>query len=341
MYIVALRLPRRSTVPLLGGTLLAVAGAIAASMSIMVVSRHDSRWLVTTGSRVLVSSVVLTAAWMIGYAVRQQRAYTAGLREQAERRAREQVAQARRAISEERLRIARELHDVVAHSMSLIAVQAGVANYVVGSRPEEAARALASIEETSRGALREMRTLLGVLRADGNAVAHRPAEARRGPGEAELLPAPGLADLDRLVMRSAEAGVRVDLEVLGERQELSAGLDLAAYRVIQEAVTNVIKHAATDACTVILAYEQSALSLEITDKGRGSAPGGAGPGNEPGADPASADAAYAADGHGIVGMHVSLSTAKTHVGRLLMKLTARDRAQLVIAAYETGLVQPP
>ena len=108
----------------------------------------------------LVSELLVTGAWMIGYSVRQQRAYTASLAEQAERRAREQLAEARRASSEERLQIARELHDVVAHTMSLIAVQAGVANYVVTAHPQEAARALSSIEQTSRGALREMRALL-------------------------------------------------------------------------------------------------------------------------------------------------------------------------------------
>jgi signal transduction histidine kinase len=121
--------------------------------------------------------------------VHQQRLYTASRQEQAKQRAREQLAEARRARSEERLQIARELHDVVAHSMSLIAVQAGVANYVVGQHPEEAARALSSIEETSRGALREMRAMLGVLRTE----------------ETGLDPAPGLADLGRLAERAGEA----------------------------------------------------------------------------------------------------------------------------------------
>ena len=151
---------------------------------------------------------------MIGYLVRLQRAYSAGLREQAGQRAREELAEARRASSEERLRIARELHDVVAHSMSVIAVQAGVANYVAGTRPEEAARALSSIEETSRGALREMRALLGVLRNEGTSGA--------GSG-AGLIPAPGLADLKTLADRTAEAGVRVDLDIRGDRPRCPPG----------------------------------------------------------------------------------------------------------------------
>ncbi len=107
---------------------------------------------------------------MAGYAVRQQRAYAANLRQQAQRQAREELAEARRAISEQRLDIARELHDIVAHSMSLIAVQAGVANYVINDNPQEASRALSSIEQTSREALHEMRALLGVLRTDGAAI---------------------------------------------------------------------------------------------------------------------------------------------------------------------------
>jgi signal transduction histidine kinase len=226
----------------------------------------------------LENGLLIAVAWMIGYSVRQQHAHTAALREQAERRAGEQLAEARRARSEERLQIARELHDVVAHTMSLIAVQAGVANYVVSARPEEAVRALSSIEETSRGALHEMRALLGVLRAEPNGT---------GPGQpdAGLVPAPGLADLDNLVERTAEAGVQVDLDVRGQRHQLSAGLDLAAYRVIQEAITNVIKHAATDRCRVTVAYQQDALTLEITDSGAGWTGSGT-----------------PAAGHGVVGM---------------------------------------
>ena len=135
----------------------------------------------------------------------------------------------------------------------------------------EAARALSSIEQTSRSALHEMRSLLGVLRDEETG-------ARNGAGprttDAALVPAPGLADLDRLVERAGEAGVRVDLSVRGERPRLPAGLDLAAYRVIQEAVTNVIKHAATDQCQVTVACQEDALTLEVTDNGAGSAASG-------------------------------------------------------------------
>jgi signal transduction histidine kinase len=200
--------------------------------------------------------------------VRQQRGQAAGRREQAKLKAREQLAETRRARSEERLEISRELHDVVAHTLSVIAVQAGVAGYVIGERPEEAARALASIEQTSRSALNEMRALLGVLR-DGETGARNGT----GPGTqgAALVPAPGLADLDSLAVRAFEAGVRVELTVRGERPQVPAGLDLAAYRVIQEAVTNVIKHSATDRCQVTVDYQEDMLTLEVTDDGSGSA----------------------------------------------------------------------
>jgi signal transduction histidine kinase len=201
------------------------------------------------------------AAWLAGYAVQQQRSYTVKAQEQAAQEVREQLAEARRISSEERLQIARELHDVVAHTVSLIAVQAGVANYVVTTNPGEAARALASIETTSRGALREMRALLSMLRADGT------ADGIAVRQEAELVPVPGLADLDALVSRTAEAGLLVDLEVHGERSVLSAGIDLAAYRVVQEAITNVVKHAATDTCRVTIGYEEDALSVQVTDNG--------------------------------------------------------------------------
>ena len=272
MYVIPLRFPRRDALRLLAGTLLVTAGGLAA----FAVIPHGPGGPETgtpgkAAGLLLEDGLLVMVAWLIGYTVRQQRAQAASRREQAERRAREQLAEARRARSEERLQISRELHDVVAHTLSVIAVQAGVASYVIGERPEEAARALSSIEQTSRSALHEMRSLLGVLRDEETG-------ARNGAGprttDAALVPAPGLADLDRLVERAGEAGVRVDLSVRGERPRLPAGLDLAAYRVIQEAVTNVIKHAATDQCQVTVACQEDALTLEVTDNGAGSAASG-------------------------------------------------------------------
>jgi signal transduction histidine kinase len=287
MYLIPLRTPRREALWLLAGALAALAAGLAA-FALVPHGASGAGGLSKAVGLLLESTLLVTAAWAIGYSVRQQRAYSAGLREQADRRTRDQLAEARRARSEERLQIARELHDVVAHTMGLITVQAGVASYVIGERPEEAVRALSSIEEISRGALREMRALLGVLRAEEPAAAEHGAAGAgaAGPGLAAdgadgggagsgslpaagggRVPAPGLADLARLAEQSSEAGLRVDLELPGERPALPAGLDLAAYRVIQEAITNVIKHAATQSCRVRVACQDGALTLEVTDDG--------------------------------------------------------------------------
>jgi signal transduction histidine kinase len=273
IYVIPLRFPRRDALWLLGGTLL----VIAAGLAVFAVTPHANgpeTGTISKGAGLLLEGgLLVTVAWLTGYSVRQQRGQVAGRREQAERRAREQLAETRRARSEERLEISRELHDVVAHTLSLITVQAGVASYVMKERPEEAARTLSSIEETSRSALHELRALLGVLRA-GETGDRNGAGA--GTQDAALVPAPGLADLDRLVERTGEVGVRVDLSVRGERPPLPAGLDLAAYRVIQEAVTNVIKHAGTDRCWVTVACQQDTLTLEVTDNGSGGAASGDG-----------------------------------------------------------------
>jgi signal transduction histidine kinase len=238
-------------------------------------------------SQVLIVSSFIATAWAVGYAVGQHRAYAAAMHDQAERRAEER---ARAQVAEERLRIARELHDVVAHSMSLIAVQAGVANYVLAARPDEATRVLSSIEQASRDALRETRRLLGLLRDDGG--------ARLAP---EFGPAPGLGDLDGLIARTKDAGVRVDLEVRGPRRSLPAGVDLAAYRIIQEALTNVVKHSAAQTGRVLVAYEDDGVHIRVTDDGPGPA----------------ADAPEPA-GHGIVGMRerAGLYGGEFHAGPL-------------------------
>lgn len=194
---------------------------------------------------------LLLAAWAAGRAVRAGRAYAAGLREQAERRAQAALDQARRAVAEERLQVARELHDVVAHSMSVVAVQAGVGRYVIEQDPAEAASALAAIETISRTALREMRQLLGILR-DGE------------PGE--MLAAPGLDDIPDLARR---AGLRVDVAVRGTPRPLPVGMDLAAFRIVQEALTNVVKHSGTDRGRVEVTYSADAVAVEVIDEGAG------------------------------------------------------------------------
>jgi signal transduction histidine kinase len=272
--VIPLRFPRRDALWLLAGTLLVMAVGLAAFASIPHGGYGPETGTIGKAAGLLLESgLLVTVAWLIGYSVRQQRSQAAGRREEAERRAREQLAEGRRAKSEERLQISRELHDVVAHTLSLITIQAGVAGYVIGTRPEEAARALSSIELTSRSALHEMRALFRMLR-DGESGTR--TGSGQGTRDAALVPAPGLVDLDSLVERTGQAGVRVDLRVCGERPRLPAGLDLAAYRVIQEAVTNVIKHAATDQCRVTVNYQEDTLTLEVTDNGSGSTANGDG-----------------------------------------------------------------
>jgi signal transduction histidine kinase len=268
MYVIPLRFSGREALRLLAGTLLVLAAGLAAFALTPHAYGPETGTTGKAAGLLLEGGLLVSVAWLAGYVVRQQRGQAAGRRERAELRAREQLAQTRRAKSEERLEISRELHDVVAHTLSLIAVQAGVASYVIGTRPEEAARALTSIEQTSRSALREMRALLGVLRDEETGTRNGTGP---GPRNTALVPAPGLADLKRLAERAGEAGVRVDLSVHGERPQLPAVLDLAAYRVIQEAVTNVIKHAAADRCQVTVAYKEGTLLLEVTDNGTGSA----------------------------------------------------------------------
>jgi signal transduction histidine kinase len=223
------------------------------------------------------AALCVIIAWFTGYIVRQRRRYALRLQDEA----------ASKAVAEERLRIARELHDVVAHSMSVIAVQAGYGQYVIDTQPADARDALGAIQATSREALDEMRRMLSALR-QADETDQREVAARAAPGpaagagvadfgpapkaprsSAPLSPAPGLADLDRLVSRTASAGVRVDLTRCGQPRNLPASLDLSAYRIVQEALTNVVKHARTSSCRVLIGYGQDELILEVTDNGAG------------------------------------------------------------------------
>jgi len=283
LYLVGLCYPRRTSAAVLVGALAATAAGTVAGGAALGYTQAGN-----VAARVAGEAVFLAASWAIGVAVREQRAYAAGVREQAERRVQAQLAEARRTVAEERLRIAREMHDVVAHSLSLIAMQAGVGNYVAGARPEEAARTLASIEATSRAAMREMRRLVGVLRDD--------------QAEPELAPAHGLADVGQLITSTADAGVRVQLEIRGIQRPVPPGVDLAAYRIVQEALTNVVKHAQTTESRVVVTYADNAVGLEITDAGHG----------------APVDCVTASTGHGIAGMaeRVSVFGGEFHAGPL-------------------------
>ena len=212
-----------------------------------------------------VNIIVFITAWILGDNVRNRRNYLIELEEKASRIEQQRESEARRAVSEERNRIARELHDVVAHSMSVMVVQAGAARRVLQTNPGQAAEAMTAIEETGRESLHEMRRVLGVLRSDNT--------------EAELAPAPGLDDFDRLIRQCEEAGLPVELEVAGDVRKLAPGLELSAYRIIQESLTNSLKHAGQARATVNLDYRPDALVVAVTDDGHGaSAPRGTGQG---------------------------------------------------------------
>ncbi|MFI9008397.1 histidine kinase [Actinosynnema sp. NPDC053489] len=187
-------------------------------------------------------TLVVSGAWALGR--------TTGIRRSYE--ARQAVEASARAVVEERMRIARELHDVVAHSLSLITVKAGVAAHVASVRPEQAQEALEVIEKTSRGTLVEMRRLLGVLRSED--------------AEVELAPMPGMADLPGLVSRASLAGVDVSVSVSGE---LPDRLGLTVYRIVQESVTNVVKHAAPATCEVSIVVGDAAVEVRVVDDGPG------------------------------------------------------------------------
>ena len=199
--------------------------------------------------------MALLLAWQVGRSVRQRRDHAEAERVQA----------AVQAVQAERLRIARELHDMVAHSIGVIAIQAGVGGRVIGTQPAEARNALNAIEDTSRETLAGLRRMLGALRG-------------AAPESAPLGPSPCLADLDELVARSLDAGVRVQVRRLGRERPLPADIELSAFRIVQEAVTNVLRHAGTDECRVCLDYRDGALAIEVTDDGPGSGAGAAGAG---------------------------------------------------------------
>ena len=229
---------------------------------------------VTTASTWISTLLLAAVAGLAGENLRHRRSRWATLEERARFLENEREERVRRAVLDERLRIARELHDVVAHSMSVIAVQAGVGHHVIDTQPDEARRALAAIETTSRTALTEMRRLLGVLRQEGEV-------------HASLAPAPGLADLPLLVADVGEAGLDVAVSVTGAPTVASVPIDLTAFRIVQEALTNALKHGGPSA-RVAIAYRPGEVCLEITDDGRRRGLGHKAP----------ADAV----GHGLIGM---------------------------------------
>jgi len=214
--------------------------------------------------------VVGVVAWLVGNTIRERRGRYSELADRAARLERERELEARRAVAEERLRIARELHDVVAHNLSVVVVQAQAAQRMLDRDTERARAVVASIEGTGREALDEMRQLLGVLR--GVAPAGDGPEGGEGAGEEEEFgPQPGLARLGELVEQVRAAGLPVTLRVEGAERPLSAAADLSAFRIVQEALTNTLNHAGPAHAEVVLRYGDRDLELTVSDDGRGAA----------------------------------------------------------------------
>ncbi|MGW7447607.1 sensor histidine kinase [Kitasatospora sp. NPDC054795] len=256
-YLVGLAEPVRRSVPALAVTLPVACGTVYLCQAV-VTPAEDGQGAVGVAALVL---VVIGGAWGAGFAVRGRRV-EAG---------REEQRRAERALDEERLRIARELHDIVSHNLSLIAVKAGIAGHVAEADPQEARAALKVIEETSRSALAEMRRTLGVLRTEG----------------APLGPVPDLDRLGSLAAETNRAGVDVDLTVRGT-QSLAEGTQLTIYRIVQEALTNAVRHAAPTRCRVTVEADTCEIRIDIEDEGP---PPGCPPANRP-----------LPGGHGLLGM---------------------------------------
>jgi signal transduction histidine kinase len=226
--------------------------------------------------------MVTFVAWYVGRRLRLRS-------ERAAQLLREQAAEARRVVTEERTRIARELHDVVAHRVSLMTVQAGAAKAVAADDPEAALRAMGAVEEAGRQALDELRHLLGVL---------RPETDPDG-----LVPQPGLKELPRLVQQIRRAGLEVSLATDGLPTELPARVDLFAYRIVQEALTNVLKHAGPGAHTQVrLGTDSSGIVIDVLDDGHGNNEGSESASGRRSEDSDRQDHRSGRSGHGIVGM---------------------------------------
>jgi signal transduction histidine kinase len=270
MFTYAVSSPRR--VPLV--TVGAVVGVMLAGA---LVAPGGPEW-----AAVIAGPAVVLVGWFAGENARARRAYAQSRAERAAERERERAERIRQAATDERLRIARELHDEVAHAMSVIAVQAGAGRMVIDTQPEKTREALTVIETTSRRALREMRRLVGVLRADDT-------------DDAVLEPAPGLGSLDELVLQTERAGVHVDIDVAGDAPVLPSGVEVSAYRIVQEALTNVVRHAGPTTAHVHIRYRPHDVEIEVVDDG---------PAPHGGPPTASAPESRADDGsgHGLAGM---------------------------------------
>ncbi|MFJ2100880.1 sensor histidine kinase [Streptomyces anulatus] len=243
------------------------ASRLALVCSLSAAALSQLRWEAEPGGswpQVIFVTIIMTVpfvlAWVLGDSLRTRRAYFDQLEERAARLEREREAQSKVAVAAERARIARELHDVVAHNVSVMVVQADGAAYVMDAAPDQAKQALETISSTGRQALAEMRRLLGVLRT-GDA-----------PESGEYVPQPDVEQIEDLVAQVRQTGLTVDFKVEGTPRPLPSGVELTAYRVVQEALTNTRKHGGPDAgASVRLVYFDDGLGLLIEDDGRGAA----------------------------------------------------------------------
>ncbi|MFJ9888342.1 sensor histidine kinase [Streptomyces sp. NPDC091287] len=243
------------------------ASRLALVCSLSAAALSQLRWEAEPGgswAQVVFVTIIMTVpfvlAWVLGDSLRTRRAYFDQLEERAARLEREREAQSKVAVAAERARIARELHDVVAHNVSVMVVQADGAAYVMDAAPDQAKQALETISSTGRQALAEMRRLLGVLRT-GDA-----------PESGEYVPQPDVEQIEDLVAQVRQTGLVVDFKVEGTPRPLPSGVELTAYRVVQEALTNTRKHGGPDAgASVRLVYFDDGLGLLIEDDGRGAA----------------------------------------------------------------------
>ncbi|MDQ5819466.1 MAG: histidine kinase, partial [Actinomycetota bacterium] len=245
----------------------AISGGIAGAAIILT----DLPYLIAGHPHVdtIPSWIFMGTLWLAGWAFRRRRTHAARLEDRAARLEREREEHARIAVDEAHARIARELHDVVAHSVSVMVVQAQAAQRLIDREPHETRRALDSIEASGRQALVELRRMLGILRHTGE--------------EPSLNPQPGLGHLDDLVEQFRAAGLPVELNVEGEPKTLPPGVDLSAYRIVQEALTNTLKHAGPARARVTVRYRDDEAELEVVDDGAGTGKGGG-------------------SGHGLIGM---------------------------------------
>ncbi len=248
LYTVAAHCPRRTAIIAGGLALLVLAVPISYRVHWSPLNWHA--FALVAGRYAL-----LIAAWLLGDNIGTRRAYVRAVEERAEQLEREHEANARRAAAEEQARIAREVHDVVAHNLSVIIVQATAGERVFADDPADAETALRTIGRTARTALDELRLVLG----------------RIGEQEHDLAPQPTLQRLDILLEQVRAAGLAVDLEVKGERVELAPGLELSAYRIVQEALTNTLRHADAQHATSRLEFGAETLTVEVTDDGHTSA----------------------------------------------------------------------